>query len=100
VGEEPLTNAELTPPPHRRTLASVPITFEAAFARVKQLVADVRGNEKSQHFYTNWCNGLERQIDALGDVLYALTPAEIKIVKGAADLEIQKQVRHRIDDWN
>jgi hypothetical protein len=27
---------------------------------------------------------LRRQIDALGDDLYALTPAEIKIVEGAA----------------
>jgi hypothetical protein len=30
------------------------------------------------------CDGLDRQIDALGDVLYSLTPAEIKIVEGAA----------------
>jgi len=29
-------------------------------------------------------DGLDRQIDALGDVLYALTPAEIKIVEGTA----------------
>jgi hypothetical protein len=41
-------------------------------------------------FYTNRCDGpprgetLRGQIDALGDVLYALTPAEIKIVEGAA----------------
>ena len=52
-------------------------------------------------FYTNRCDGLprdgvlrrllreaegllRRQIDALGDVLYALTPAEIQIVEGAA----------------
>jgi hypothetical protein len=27
---------------------------------------------------------LDRQFDALGDDLYALTPAEIKIVEGAA----------------
>lgn len=42
--------------------------------------------------YTNRCDGLDRQIDALADVLYlpaprlrragALTPAEIKIVEG------------------
>jgi len=35
-------------------------------------------------FYTNRCDGGDSQIDALGDVLYALTPAEIKIVKGSA----------------
>ncbi len=28
-------------------------------------------------FYTNHCDGLGRQIDALGDVLCGLTPAEI-----------------------
>jgi hypothetical protein len=32
----------------------------------------------------NNCDGGDCQIDALGDVLYALTPAEMKIVGGAA----------------
>jgi hypothetical protein len=35
-------------------------------------------------FYTNRCDGLDRQIDALVYVLYALTPAEIKIVESAS----------------
>jgi hypothetical protein len=35
-------------------------------------------------FYTNRCDGLDRQIDALVYDLYALTPDEIKIVEGAA----------------
>jgi hypothetical protein len=35
-------------------------------------------------FYTHRCDGLDRQIDVLGDVLYALTPAEIKIVESAS----------------
>jgi hypothetical protein len=39
--------AALTPPPLRRTLAStVPAGFDAAFAKVKALVADFRANEK------------------------------------------------------
>ena len=36
-------------------------------------------------FYTTRCDGLDRQIDALVYDLYALTPAEIKIVEGAAN---------------
>ena len=39
---------------------------------------------KIESDYTNRCDGLDRQIDALGYDLYALTPAEIKIVEGAA----------------
>ena len=38
-------------------------------------------NQRSLVFHTNRCNGDDCQIDALGDVLYALTPAEIKIVE-------------------
>ncbi len=34
-------------------------------------------------FSANRCIGGDWQIDALGDVLYALTPAEIQIVEGA-----------------
>ena len=40
-------------------------------------------NDKDKDFYTNRCDGLDRQIDALVYDLYALTPAEIKIVEGA-----------------
>jgi hypothetical protein len=32
--------------------------------------------------YTSCCDGLDRQIDALGEVPYILTPVEIKIVEG------------------
>ena len=76
-------------------------TFEEAFGRVKALVADFRANEKFYLSPACRCDGLprdgvlrrllreaegllRRQIDALGDVLYALTPAEIQIVEGAA----------------
>ena len=41
-------------------------------------------SEKDEDFYTSRCDGLDRQIDALVYDLYALTPAEIKIVEGAA----------------
>jgi len=55
-----------------------------AIARfVDQTLAGAQ-SDKDKDFYTNHCDGLDRQIDALGDVLYALTPAEIKIVEGGA----------------
>jgi hypothetical protein len=85
--------AALTPPPLRRTLAStMPAGFDATFARVKELVADFRANEKFHLSPTCRCAGLDRQIDALVCDLYlpaprlrqagTLTPAEIKIVEG------------------
>jgi len=36
----------LTLPDFQRTIGSVPATFSEAYARVKQLVADFRANEK------------------------------------------------------
>ena len=48
---------------------------------VDQTVAAVQ-SDKDKDFYTNRCDGLDRQIDALVYDLYALTPAEIKIVEG------------------
>ncbi|MGO9585818.1 MAG: hypothetical protein ACLP2Y_06470 [Limisphaerales bacterium] len=50
----------------------------------KELVADFQANEKFHLSPTFRCDGLDRQIDALVYDLYALTPAEIKIVEGAA----------------
>ncbi len=41
-------------------------------------------SDKDKDFYTHRCDGLDRQIDALVYDLYALTPAEIKIVEGVA----------------
>ncbi len=41
-------------------------------------------SDKDKDFYTNRCDGLDRQIDALVYDLYALTPDEIKIVERAA----------------
>ena len=40
-------------------------------------------SDKDKDFYTNRCDGLDRQIDALVYDLYALTAAEIQIVEGA-----------------
>jgi hypothetical protein len=84
----------LTPPPLRRTLDfTMPATFEAAFGRVKQLVADFRANEKFYLFPVRRCDGLprdgvlcslDRQIDALVYDLYTPTSAEMIIVEGAA----------------
>jgi adenine-specific DNA-methyltransferase len=39
-------------------------------------------SDKDKDFYQNKCAALDRQIDALVYELYALTPAEIKIVEG------------------
>jgi hypothetical protein len=53
-----------------------------AIARfVDQTLAEAQ-SDKDKNFYTNRCDGLDRQIDALVYDLYALTPAEIKIVEG------------------
>jgi hypothetical protein len=51
-------------------------------AAKKQLVG--AQSDKDKDFYTNRCDGLDRQIDAMVYDLYALTPAEIKIVEGVA----------------
>jgi len=40
-------------------------------------------SDKDKDFYSNRCDGLDRQIDALVYELYGLTPAEIKIVEQA-----------------
>jgi hypothetical protein len=73
----------LTPAPLRRTLTTtMPDGFDAAFAKVKELVADFRANEKFHLSPACHCDGLDRQIDALVYDRYGLTPAEIKIVEG------------------
>jgi hypothetical protein len=38
----------------------------------------------TRNFYNNRGDGVDRQIDALAYDLYALPPAEIKIVEGAS----------------
>jgi len=53
---------------------------EQMLAARKQLAG--AQSDKDKDFYTNRCDGLDRQIDALVYDLYALTPAEIKIVEG------------------
>ena len=50
-------------------------------AAKKQLAAAL--TDKDKDFYSNRCDGLDRQIDALVYELYGLTPAEIQIVEGA-----------------
>ena len=52
---------------------------EQVLAAKKQLAG--AQSDKDKDFYTNRCDGLDRQIDALVYDLYALTPAEIKIVQ-------------------
>jgi tRNA1(Val) A37 N6-methylase TrmN6 len=55
---------------------------EQMLAAKKQLAG--AQSDKDKDFYTNRCDGLDRQIDALVYDLYALTPAEIQIVEGEA----------------
>jgi hypothetical protein len=55
---------------------------EQMLAARKQLAG--AQSDKDKDFYTNRCDGLDRQIDALVYDLYALTPAEIHIVEGTA----------------
>jgi type I restriction-modification system DNA methylase subunit len=63
---------------HDRMVALV----EQMLAAKKQLAG--AQSDKDKDFYTNRCDGLDRQIDALVYDLYALTPAEITIVEGAS----------------
>ena len=56
---------------------------EQMLAAKKQLAG--AQSDKDKDFYTNRCDGLDRQIDALVYDLYALTPAEIKIVEGTTN---------------
>jgi adenine-specific DNA-methyltransferase len=53
---------------------------EQMLAAKKQFAA--AKSDKDKDFYTNRCDGLDRQIDALVYELYNLTPEEIKIVEG------------------
>ncbi len=63
---------------HDRMVALV----EQILAVQKQLAA--AQSDKDKDFYTNRCDGLDRQIDALVYELYGLTADEIKIVEGTA----------------
>jgi hypothetical protein len=56
--DHPSANKESTPPQFRRTLAFImPAGFDAAFAKVKELVADFRANEKFHLFPPCCCDG-------------------------------------------
>jgi len=61
----------------------VVVNFSEVFARVKQLVTNFLASRKILDFYTHRCDSLDRQIDARGDVLHALSPDEIRIVESA-----------------
>jgi hypothetical protein len=77
-----------------RTLAQMPTAFDGAFRRVNEIVVSSLWLEfigAQRRRYTNRCDGLDRQIDALVYDLYVLTLAEIKIVEGAVNLEIKKK---------
>lgn len=72
-----------------KKLADLHVNYESAkeFALVEQMLAAKKQlagaqSDKDKDFYTNQCDVLDRQIDALVYDLYALTPAEIQIVEG------------------
>jgi len=73
----------LTPPLLRRTLAStMPAGFDAEGKKLlrglpREAEPFTRDFQANENFYLSpayRCAGLDRQIDALGDVFYALTP--------------------------
>jgi hypothetical protein len=78
----PIRKLDLAEPADKARHDRMVELVEQMLAAKKQLAG--AQSDKDKDFYTNRCDGLDRQIDALVYDLYALTPAEIKIVEGAA----------------
>jgi adenine-specific DNA-methyltransferase len=78
----PIPRINLDDPPDKARHDRMVELVEQMLAAKKQLAG--AQSDKDKDFYTNRCDGLDRQIDALVYDLYALTPAEIQIVEGAA----------------
>jgi hypothetical protein len=76
----PICNLDLAKPADKARHDRMVELVEQMLAARKQLAG--AQSDKDKDFYTNRCDGLDRQIDALIYDLYALTPAEIKIVEG------------------
>jgi hypothetical protein len=77
----PIRPVDLKDPADKARHARMVELVEQMLAARKQLAG--AQSERDKDFYTNRCDGLDRQIDALVYDLYALTPAEIQIVEGA-----------------
>ena len=78
----PISRINLDDPPDKAKHDRMVELVEQMLAVRKQLAG--AQSDKDKDFYTNRCDGLDRQIDALVYDLYALTPAEIQIVENAA----------------
>ncbi|MGA2749893.1 MAG: DNA methyltransferase [Verrucomicrobiota bacterium] len=78
----PIRPLDLTDPADNAKHDRMVELVEQMLAARKQLAA--AQSDKDKDFYTNRCDGLDRQIDAMVYDLYGLTPDEIKIVEGAA----------------
>jgi hypothetical protein len=79
-GELPIRLIDFSNPADKARHDRMVALVEQMLAAKKQLAG--AQSDKDKDFYTNRCDGLDRQIDALVYDLYALTPAEIKIVEG------------------
>jgi type I restriction-modification system DNA methylase subunit len=82
LGRLPIRRINFSEPADKARHDRMVALVEQMLAAKKQL-AGVQ-SDKDKDFYTNRCDGLDRQIDALVYDLYALTSAEIKIVEGQA----------------
>ncbi|MGA3142242.1 MAG: TaqI-like C-terminal specificity domain-containing protein [Verrucomicrobiota bacterium] len=78
----PIPRINLEDPPDKARHDRMVELVEQMLAAKKQLAG--AQSDKDKDFYTNRCDGLDRQIDALVYDLYALNPAEIKIVESAS----------------
>ena len=79
-GELPIHKIDFSDPADKARHDRMVELVEQMLAAKKQLAG--AQSDKDKDFYTNRCDGLDRQIDALVYDLYALTPAEIQIVEG------------------
>jgi hypothetical protein len=78
----PIPSLDFSNPTDKARHDRMVVLAEQMLAAKKELAG--AQSDKDKDFYTNRCDGLDRQIDALVYDLYALTPAEIKIVEGVA----------------
>ncbi len=79
LGELPIHKIDVSDPEDKARHDRMVELVEQMLAAKKHLA--LAQSDKDKDFYANRCDGLDRQIDAFVYDLYALTPAEIKIVE-------------------
>lgn len=82
IEQLPIRSIDLSNPLDKVRHDKLVSLVEQMLSAKKQLAAAQSDKDKDKDFYTNRCDGLDRQIDALVYELYGLTEAEIKIVEG------------------